>query len=157
MTSTPSKSDALEALETYGHDFSLWPDQDLASFVRSNPSFMDAVKDAAALDTALLGYKVPPPSDLLTRRILKAASGTPQIDFAQKTTGHISRPLFMRIAASLIACSVIGLGALHFHERNEMDAALIAEIETDALRRVANDLDMADIFLWVELDETAES
>jgi len=72
MTSTPSKSDALKALETYGHDFSLWPDQDLTNFVRSNPSFMAAVKDAAALDTALLDYKVPPPSDLLKHRFSRA-------------------------------------------------------------------------------------
>jgi len=159
MMSKSLKSDALKALQTYGHDTTLWPDQDLAKAVKSEASLTQALEEAAKLDDALNGYSAPPPSDLLAGRILKAAAQTPQnnaVLAAKPTSRLISRPRFMRIAASLIACAVIGLTASHIHNRNQTDAALMAEIEADTLRRAANDMGMADIFLWVELADTPQ-
>jgi hypothetical protein len=181
MTSIFSTSDALKALETYGHDFSLWPDQALAKFVKNNIDFAQDIHDAAKLDAALNHYNAPPPSDLLSLRILKAAATSPQRvtpqdiiqeDITQKeikippqagqshTAPTRSRPVILRhgitrIAASLLACLAVGFGVTHIQERNNIEAAMMAETETDALRRAANDMGMADIFLWVELGDTA--
>lgn len=178
MTVHFSKKDAMIALDAYGANLALWPDQDLAEFVKTNPAFHDALKDAAKIDSVLSDYTPPPIGHELAQRILQTAAQTPQdkrglkdgpapklevknvVSFASKhkttpPTGPFLRAIFTRIAAGLTACLAIGLGAVHVQSTKAADAILIAEMETDAARQIANELGLADIFLWVEVDEAA--
>lgn len=185
MTENFSHQDALDALNAFGADFNRWPDQELAAFVAANPGFSDALKQAAALDAALdtaLGTALPhakasPPDHRLTSRILSLAEQTPQNKTAGSMTNraeHLplapsyhaaraisrflaARPRFTRIAASLIACLAVGMTAIVYQQNNVDEAILTAEYEAEAARQIANELGLADVFLWAEIDDSAGS
>jgi len=98
----------------------------------------------AALDS----YQTPQTSDLLQARILKTARNTPQ-DERQDIPQNIAKPrvapirLLQAMAACL--CVVISLGLWTSHM-----SATQYEQEADIWLNAANDMDMSDIYTWVE-------
>ncbi len=163
MTGPFSKDDVITALETYGADFSLWPNHDLAQYAKSNPSFNSAVKHAAQIDAALLSYKAAPLDAAITERIMQIAVQTPQNKariaqvLAPKPYRQAGPRLGLsRIAALIIAAFMIGFAVPYFQNESSDTALLTAELESDHAREIANDLGLADIFLWVETSETTD-
>lgn len=163
MTTSYSLTDAKTALETYGANFDLWPDQALAAFVQNNAALQTAHREAKQLDQALSAHEVPNVSDLVKSRIVKFAAQTPQ-DIAAPAPAKQSHALsfatpqrWMRIAALFLISAVIG-GALYMQTPNEpSDVVLSAAIdeETDAWLTAANEMNMVDVFLWVETEDVA--
>ena len=178
MSETFSHKTALKALETYGANFEAWPDRKLALFVQNDASFAPHIKRAAMLDAELARGSAPAPSELLKSRILKAAAGSAQTDQDAGTIAavndnpimdtiaqaeNVSRPArfggFARLAALFLVSAVLGSSlwaAYSAPSSTEPDPQLMASLdaETDAWLGAANDLDMVDIFLWVETDES---
>ena len=169
MTDMFSHKAALKALETYGTNFTLWPDQKLARFVQHDASFEVHIKRSAMLDAELARNIAPAPSELLKSRILKIAAASPQKTdagndptvTANETDIEAARPhrpvyfrQFAKLAALCLVCFIVG-GSYWSANNATQTQQQIAEIDadTDAWLSTANDLDMADIFLWVETDE----
>ena len=160
MTSSYSLNDAEVALEAYGANFDLWPDQGLVAFAKSNPALDIALREAEILDQSLTAHAAPVASDLLATRILKLAAQTSQDipaqdNFVQNTPAGPTRQYgWMRIAALFLVSAIIG-GSFYIQTINEpsesVQTATIDE-ETDAWLEAANDMDMVDVFLWVETE-----
>lgn len=163
MTTSFTQADALTALGTYGAAFERWPDQSLAAYVQADPSLQAHIKQAQHLDAQLSTSQSPVPSDLLKERILKAASQMPQEASALRPAANDTAPqpnrfkTWTRMAAILLASAIVGGTVWINQSPAEQIPVLTAELdaETDAWRSAANDLDMMDIFLWVETDDTA--
>jgi len=169
MTDMFSHKTALKALDTYGTRFELWPDQDLARFVQNDARFEPHIKRALMLDAELARHVAPAPSELLKSRILKIAAASPQIqsnDYNQPAANEdqtrvnrAPRPArfggLARIAALFLVCAIVGGGLWMSNTPTESQQQYTAELEseTDIWLGAANDLDMIDIFLWVETDE----
>ena len=161
MTTSYSLSDALVALETYGAHFDRWPDQALATFAQGNAELQTARFEAKLLDETLSAHTVPTASDLLGSRILKSISQTPQeseapIAVEQDTKPNLASHSWMRMAALFLVSAIIG-GTFYmqsFNEPNESTLTASVEAETDAWLVAANDMDLVDVFLWVETDGT---
>lgn len=170
MSSPYTHNDIQNALDSYGTDFTRWPDPKMAAYVKDNEAYHDAIKSMAVLDATLSSHTIPTPSDVLKARILKQASETAQVAMSTSNvnTPQSSRVIentqlrpsriagWMRIAAILLVSAVVG-GSFWFNQAPspvEPEPVLIASLdaETDAWRSAANDMDMMDIFLWVETD-----
>lgn len=163
MTTSYSLTDAKTALETYGANFDLWPDQALAAFAQNNASLQTAYHEAKQLDQALSAHEIPHISDLVKSRIAKLATQTPQDTVAlapveQNDAPSLAAPQrWMRIAALFLISAVVG-GALYMQTPNEpSDVVLSAAIdeEADAWLTAANEMNMMDVFLWVETEDSA--
>ncbi|MEP6343899.1 MAG: hypothetical protein ABJ275_11350 [Maricaulaceae bacterium] len=163
MTSSYSLNDAELALETYGTNFDLWPDQGLVAFAKNNSALNTALREAEMLDQRLTTHKVPTASDLLETRILKLAAQTSQDIPAQDSSvqnTHVnptSQYGWMRIAALFLVSAIIG-GSFYIqtiNEPSELVQSTAIDAETDAWLEAANDMDMVDVFLWVETEGLA--
>ena len=160
MTSSYSLSDALVALETYGADFGRWPDQALAAFAQDHAELQTARFEAEQLDGYLSAHTIPAASDLLGSRILKSISQMPQepvapIEAEQDKRPNLASHNLIRMAALFLVSAIIG-GTFYmqsFSKPTEDTLTASVEAETDAWLIAANDLDLVDIFLWVETDE----
>lgn len=169
MTDMFSNKTALKALETYGTNFEIWPDQELARFVQNDARFEPHIKRGLMLDAELASHSTPAPSELLKSRILKAAAASPQIQGSvhnqpatnenQTTVNRAPRPArfsgFARMAALFLVCAIVG-GSIWMSNTptgSQQQYTAELEAETDIWLGAANDLDMIDIFLWVETDE----
>ena len=160
MTSSFSHIDALNALASYGADFKRWPDQELAANVQSEPALAQHINQAAELDMQMSNVDIPVASELLKARILNAARKTaqdsaPDLETSQTNPTTYSFNKLMRIAAIFLISATIG-GAIWMNTAPTDDDQILsaeAQSETDAWRAAATDLDMIDIFLWVEDEE----
>ena len=173
MSSPYTHDDIQNALDSYGADFTRWPDPDMAAYAQKDDNikaaFQNAIQSAASLDMALSSHATPMPSDLLKTRILKQASQTAQTTAtpASNINSSPSRPQnsptqpsrisgWMRIAAILLVSVVVGGSFWLSHTPSPTEPAplMVASLdaETDAWRSAANDMDMMDVFLWVETD-----
>lgn len=163
MTDMFSQKNALKALETYGTDFDRWPDQDLANYVKTQPSFAGDIKRAAMLDAELAAQTKPAPSPDLKNRILMAAAAQAQPSLQSSAQVIPLKPkraagfsAITRIAALFLVSAIVGgsLWAARAPSPDESDITYVAslEAETEAWLDTANDLGMADLFLWVETD-----
>lgn len=170
MTDMFSHKAALKALETYGANFALWPDQKLAQFVQHDTRFEAHVKRSIMLDEELSRNVTPAPSELLKSRVLKMAANSPQTpktdsspaidnnsNATKATRNHapVYFSQFAKLAALFLVCAILGGGLWSANNaaQTEQQYTATLDAETDAWRSTANDLDMADIFLWVETDE----
>ena len=103
---------------------------------------------------------IPVASELLKGRILNAARKTqqdsaPDMETSQPNPTTYSFNKLMRIAAIFLISATIG-GAIWMSAAPTDDDQILsaeAQSETDAWRTAATDLDMIDIFLWVEDEE----
>lgn len=166
---------AVKALETYGSDFNRWPDQDLANYARNHPDLAAPITQAARLDEQLGAYQPPAPSRELKAHILaQLHNPAHQQGLAGNMTGAAAdtaeilplrarinrpkvRPAWMKVAAlflfAALACGYVWTSNSVINEDTQYSAAL--EAETDIWLNAANELDMADIFLWVETDDNS--
>lgn len=174
-----TKNDALNALSAYGANFDQWPDAALARFVQDNPAFQSHIIDAAALDEKL-NTNVPAPTPKLAEQILTKAAMAPQIQTggvkepSPLKPAHVSAPRlnphrpkwfkavltprfpmrsFTQIAAAGVICMISLSSFWAYQGHIQKSNALSLDAETEELRRAANELGMADVFLWAELDQ----
>jgi len=176
-----TKHDALNALNTYGANFDQWPDAALARFVQDNPAFQAHIIHAQALDDKLNGQAPAlAPAPGLAEQILAKASMTPQTEaggikeasplnaapinavhlpahrpnrFKALITALFPIRNFAQIAAAGVICVISLSSVWAYQEHIQTSNARNLEAETEDLRRAANELGMADVFLWAELDQ----
>ena len=163
MTSSYSLSDAQVAFETYGANFDRWPDQALAAFAKDHRKLQSVRREAEHLDAHLSAHNVPDVSDLIKGRIVKLAAQTPQDAIVPTVAAEQNNeaPLatsrnWMRIAALFLVSAIIG-SAFYMQSPTEtthepLTASLDIDAETDAWLVAANEMDLVDVFLWVETD-----
>jgi hypothetical protein len=149
--------DDFEKLATaYGAELSRWPrdKRDAArDFAARYPQEAQLIlADAVTLDRALDAVILPLPSDLLRSRILKTAKALPQDN--AKPARSSSQMGWKRIAAMIMIAFGGGFAGANymFLSADSGNAEIYAD---DIWAGMANDLDFAEIYSWVEGTDVA--
>ncbi len=142
-------------LDCYGSDVSRWPEPEAGKIALAvyAADLGPALSSAQRLDTALAQATLPPPSDLLARRILSslpAQHGAPANDVTPSPRSRLPEFRMPEIRLRALAAAMLVVGAAGFTVLSlQTPPTDNAAAESEVWREAALDMGVDDVFDWV--------